>query len=233
MRCGQAGHQSFECKLQRSPSRVDVLQQDCLRHEFAPRRSWTRVRALVVGPQGGNPGTNNSAQPSTSHCRSRRHRRRRGGCRCQKKKHRADSSDESPPECPEPPTPPSPHSPTRRWNDLSEICFIDRTMDTEQWEAEYEYLAMLLQVTGTRPEISPQQALAAVAAQFGFQLDDGFKIHRAPPPNDFFLQVPNHGMVHSMLGGDRSVLGPGFQLKIRPWSRLVNAEPGALFHNVP
>lgn len=115
---------------------------------------------------------------------------------------------------------------------MSEICFIERTFDTEQWEVEYEYLAVLLQISGTWPKVTPQQALAAVAAQFGFQIDERFRIHRAAMPNDFFLTVLEHGMLLTMLGGDRTVHAPTFQLKIRPWNRLVNAEPSVLYHKV-
>lgn len=227
--CGKPGHRSFECKYSSRYRSTTGQERRRAAHEFAPRRNGNQA-AGTHEPSAQPP---NESVASGQLSRRRRHRGRRGGRR-NRRKHNEESEDDGnrPPEHPDPSTPSSPRSPTRRWNDLSEICFIERTQDTEQWEANYAYLAALLQITGIRPEVTPEQALAAVAAQFGFQIDDRFRIHRATPPYDFLLIVPDHGMLLAMLGGDRTVHAPAFQLKIRPWNRLVNAEPGALYHKV-
>lgn len=52
------------------------------------------------------------------------------------------------------PPSPAPPSSSRRHLDTPEICYIDRTDDTDQREAEYESLAVLVQITGTRPPVS-------------------------------------------------------------------------------
>lgn len=91
---------------------------------------------------------------------------------------------------------------------------------------------MLLQVIGTRPQVTTEQALQAVASQFGFVLDERYEMHKATHPHDFFLLLPGHGEMLAMLAGDRTVRAPAFQMKVHPWNRLVNAEPGALYHKV-
>lgn len=109
--------------------------------------------------------------------------------------------------------------------------FIDQTFDIEQWEADLEYLTVFIQVVGTRPQVSPESALQAVAAQFNL-LEDTVEIYRVAPPEDFLLRVPNHGVLLTLLQGNRSVQTPAFQLQLKPWSRLANATHGALYHTV-
>lgn len=96
----------------------------------------------------------------------------------------------------------------------------------------FNYLAVLVQITGTRPTVSPAQARSAIAAQFGIPDDEQLQIHRATPPYDFLLMLPDHGVYLTVLNGDRTVHTAAFSLSIRPWHRLVYADHGALYHKV-
>lgn len=119
------------------------------------------------------------------------------------------------------PSPASPSSGWRRHND-PEICYIERTLDTDQREAAYEYLAVLVQITGTRPPVTVDQAREAIAHKYGIPLDEQLEIHAAAAPFDFFLILPDHASYQT----------PAFSLSIRPWTRLSYADHGALYHKV-
>lgn len=112
------------------------------------------------------------------------------------------------------------------------MCYTDRKFDIDQWEAEYEYLAVPLQITGTRPAVMPEQTGLAVAAQFSITINNQLQIHVAPPPHDFLLILLDQGAYLTMLGGDRTVHTPGFSLAVRPWSRLMYAKHGEPYHKV-
>lgn len=112
-----------------------------------------------------------------------------------------------------------------------DVCYIDRSFNVDQKEAKLESSAVLVQVVGTRPEVWPQDALAAIAAQFNFD-PEGLTLRRVSPPEDFLLELPDHASVLTVLQGDRMVHTPRFTLRLKPWSRLVNAEQGALYHKV-
>lgn len=50
------------------------------------------------------------------------------------------------------------------------------------------------------------------------------EIQNITPLEDFIMKVPNNGVLQLMLQGDRMVRTPTFQLALKPWTRLVNAE---------
>lgn len=109
--------------------------------------------------------------------------------------------------------------------DSSEPCYIDRTDNINQWEVDYKYRTVLVQV-------SAKQVPDATAEKYGVFLDERLEIHSAIAPHDFFLLLLNHASYLTILNGDRTVHTPTFQLLIRPWSRLAGVEHGALFHKV-
>lgn len=119
----------------------------------------------------------------------------------------------------------------RRPNEL-EICYIDLTLDTDQREATYEYLSVLVQITGTLSPVTPEQARAAIADKFGIRMDEHLEIHAVAASFDFFLILPDHAANLTVLNGDRTVQTLAFSLSIRPWSRLIYADHGALYHKV-
>lgn len=160
--------------------------------------------------------------------RSRRHRGCRGGGRRKRAKQDLESTSEHSGRSPSPASP----SPSRRHQASPEVCYINRTLDTDQKEATYEYLAVLIQITGTRPVVKLQQARQAIASKYGIPMDEQLEIHTAALPYDFFLVVPDHESYLTMLNGDRTVQTPAFSLSIRPWHHLVYADHGALYHRV-
>lgn len=99
-------------------------------------------------------------------------------------------------------------------------------------EATYEYLAVLIQISGTWPPVTPVQARAAIASRFGIPLDEQLEIHAAAAPFDFFLILPDCAANLEVVSGNRIVQMPEFTLTIRPWNRLVYADHGALYHKV-
>lgn len=102
---------------------------------------------------------------------------------------------------------PSPASPSPSWRrpELPEVYYVDRTLDTDQREATYKYLGVLVQITGTRPPVSLKKARAAIATKFGIPMEEQLEIHAAAPPFDFFLMLPDHASYLTVLNGDRSV----------------------------
>lgn len=96
-------------------------------------------------------------------------------------------------------------------------CPPRRNRDVDQWEANYEYLGILIQITGTRPPVTSEQVQAAIANQCHIPLDDRLQIHPAMPPYDFLLIAPNHGAYLSVLAGDRMIQTTTFTLSVRPW----------------
>lgn len=80
--------------------------------------------------------------------------------------------------------------------------------------------------------MSLEQARSAIAHKFGIPLDESLDIHVASAPFDFLLITLDHAAYLTMLNGDRSVHTPNFSLSIRPWSRLIYADHGALYHRV-
>lgn len=114
-----------------------------------------------------------------------------------------------------------------------ETCYIDRTLDIGQQEAEYKYLAVLVQISGTRPPVTAEQARTAIAHKFGIPLNERLQIPAAAAPYDFFLIMPDHASYLTVLNGDRTVHTPAFSLILRPWTRLFYADHGALYHKVP
>lgn len=132
--------------------------------------------------------------------------------------------------------PPSPDNTQRLGRDRAsdnhpDICFIERTFDTDQWEAELEYLTVFVQIVGTRPTVEPQTARRAIAAAFHLQ-EASLEISRVAPPEDYVVKFPNRGAMLLALQGDRLVHTPAFSLLLKPWSRLANAEHGTLYHKV-
>lgn len=129
---------------------------------------------------------------------------------------------------------PSPASPSPSWRRSEEesVCYVDWTLDTDQQESAYEYLAMLVQIAGTRPEVSLEQAREAIAHKFGVHLDEHLEIHRAAAPFDFLLILPYHEFYLTVLNDDRMVNTSAFTMIIRPWSRHVGAYHGTLYQKV-
>lgn len=114
---------------------------------------------------------------------------------------------------------------------IPDVCIIDRTLDVDKNEAPLEYLSVYVQVVGTRPPVAPRDALLAIVAQFNLEPDPAqLVIRRVAPPEDFLLTLPDHKSVLTVLQGDRTVHAPGFSLRLKPWSRLANAEQGSLHH---
>lgn len=89
-----------------------------------------------------------------------------------------------------------------------------------------------MQITGTRPPVTSEQAREAIANQGGISLDDHLEIHPASPPYDFLLIAPNHGAFLAILAGDRLIRAPVFTLKVRPWQCTVYADHAALYHKI-
>lgn len=78
-------------------------------------------------------------------------------------------------------------------------------MDTDQQESAYEYLAGLVQITGTRPQVLPKQARSAIASKYGIRMDEHCEIHAAAAPFDFLLVLPDHAPYLTVLNDDRTV----------------------------
>lgn len=174
-------------------------------------------------------GSTSGGHQQQQHQDRTRGRRRRRGCRGggRRKRQAMDSA----PDRPDRSLSPSSPSPKRRRDD-PDLCFIDRTEDIDQREAEYEYLGILVQISGTRPPVSLEQAKTAIANQCGIPLDERLQIHPAMPPYDFLLIAPDHGAYLAVLAGDRMIQTPAFTLLVRPWHRLVYADYAALYHKV-
>lgn len=77
-----------------------------------------------------------------------------------------------------------------------------------------------------------EQARLAIAARFGIPVNERLNIRAVSSPFDFLIKVPDHGVYQEILASDRTVVTPAFSLLLRPWSRLVNADQGALYHRV-
>lgn len=89
-----------------------------------------------------------------------------------------------------------------------------------------------MQIVGTRPQVSPEQAIDAIATKFGIFKDEQLEIHPAAAPYDFFVLLLEHASYLTVLNGDRTVHTTAFQLAIKPWTRLAGAKYGALYHKV-
>lgn len=188
-----------------------------------------RLRVAAGGPSssaaaaGGSTSAQQQQQQRQPRQRGRRHRGCRGRGRRKQQPSESDHTRRSP----------SPSSPSpERWRDDPDLCFIDRTKDTGQWEAKYEYLGILVQISDTRPPVTPEQARVAIANQCGILLDDRLKIHPAALPYDFLLIAPDHGAYLSVLAGNRMIQTPAFTLLVRPWHQLIYADFAALYHKV-
>lgn len=113
------------------------------------------------------------------------------------------------------PAPPSPRQWPRRpvtlppQDPLPPTCYIDRTPKIDQWEADLEYLTAFVQIIGTRPPVTPEDALQAIVNQFNLDAST-LEIHRVTSPEDFLLRVPNHDVPLAVLQGDRTVNTPAF-----------------------
>lgn len=158
--------------------------------------------------------------------------RRRRGCRGAGRRRNGNKGDESEKPHRSPSPSPSSSSPEPRRDPPPKLCYIDREIDTDQWEAEYHDSAVLLQIAGMRPPVTAEQARLAVATQFGIQVNNQLQIHGTPPPHDFLLILPNYEAYRTVLAGDRTVHTPDFTLVLRPWNRLAYADHGALHHKV-
>lgn len=73
-----------------------------------------------------------------------------------------------------------------------ESCYIERTSDMEQWEADLEYLTVFVQIVATRPPIEPEEARHAIAVQFQLQ-EESLEINRVVLLEDFLLRLPTFG----------------------------------------
>lgn len=177
--------------------------------------AWNRLEQSHQAIPSGQAASNQ--QQRQTRMRGRRHRGCRGGERRKKtRKDHGSNSERSG-------RSPSSSSPLPSWRrpDEPEICYIDRTLDTDQREAAYEYLAVLIQITSMRPPITPEQARTAIAGKYGIRLDEHLEIHVAVAPFDFFLILPDHASYLTVLNSDKTVQTPAFTLSIKPWNRLV------------
>lgn len=68
-----------------------------------------------------------------------------------------------------------------------DVCYLDCTFDTDQWEADLKYLTVLVQVVGTRPPVEPEDAKRAISEQFQLE-ENALEIHKVAPPEDFLLR---------------------------------------------
>lgn len=224
LRCGRAGHRSFECARPCRDNAGSSRQSNPKTAPAAPPREKLRRAAGREGEDGGQ------GDPSAQHRSRRRRRGRRGTGHRRRQRGQGDDGNSGPHR--ERQSSPSP-SPAPRQNEMHhpKVCYVDRSPDMEQWEAELEYLAVLVQIVGTRPTVEPQAARRAIAQHFDIE-EFAMEIYKVAPPEDFLLKLPNHGALQRVLQGDRTVTTPAFKLALKPWTRLVNAEHGALYHKV-
>lgn len=151
-RCHTTRHRSFEC----SSSYVHGWP-----HSRVPGidpKPWQA--AVGESTRGPIPvATQDPADTETRRPCNRRHRG--GGCGARKRQEDDTLSERSQ-------RSPCPSSPIaeRRPPDLLITCFIDRKFDTDQWEAEYEDRAVLLQIIGMRPEVIPEEACLSIVKPF-------------------------------------------------------------------
>lgn len=114
----------------------------------------------AAGSDGVGAGSDSELQPPN---RRRRRRGRRGAGR-RGRQNRAGSRPSSSAESSSPSPPPSP--PRREDLPGSDLCFIDRILDMEQWEVELEYLWVVVQIVGTRRPVQPQEARRTIQRPF-------------------------------------------------------------------
>lgn len=150
LRCKRPGHRSLECK------QPDRRRQDLPRPRISrTTQSEPRLRVVASGSQ-----SSSSAAASGPRVREqeggqpRTRRRRRRGCRDggHRKREVTYSASERSHRSPSPSSP----SPERCCDADADLCYIDRLGDTDQWEAEYEYLGVLVQILSTRPPVTPE-----------------------------------------------------------------------------
>lgn len=217
LRCWRSRHRSFECRRpRRSAHRLD----SSVSPSAPPQEQPQRVADQSQSP----PQSAQQADPSLQRWGRRRRIGRRGvgkKCNDQSQKDGEPAASQIWAVSPEPPPPPV----------ANELCFIDRVNDIDQWESVLEYLYIFVQIVGTRPEVEPQQALRAIAEAFNLE-ENTLEIQRIAPPEDFILRLPHHGTLRTVLQGDRTVITPSFELRLKPLSRRANADFGALYHKV-
>lgn len=99
--------------------------------------------------------------------RRRRRRGHRGGG--QRRRQTGQGEQDNPPPTEPPATRPA--QPEQDPDPLPSTCYIERTNDMDQSETVLEYLAVYVQIVGTRPPVTTVDTLRAIAAHF--HLDAG------------------------------------------------------------
>ncbi|TVU01229.1 hypothetical protein EJB05_53331, partial [Eragrostis curvula] len=169
--------------------------------------------------------------PAPAQPQHRRRRRRRGRGRGRRGAKAGDAAeDESAPPSERSSPPPVRELAPAGWQDALDACYIERTEDIDQWEAELEYRAVFVTVLGTRPPVTQEEAVSAIAARFNLE-EQRMEIFPSAP-EDFVLLLPDHDAYQLVLQGDRTVTTPAFTLGLRQWHRVAHAEQGALYHKM-
>lgn len=167
LRCGGPGHRSFECRCRRRTPEQPW-------HHGRPATSARRIQTPVAATGGQVTGEGPSVQPGTTRI-NRRKRGHRGGARRRRRAresegHRQEEDSERRTD----PTPSPPPSPRRREPVAPvDACYIERTFDTEQWEAEYEYRAVPRAFDPMCDEGTPKPMLAQITAETTQEQPDG------------------------------------------------------------
>ncbi|KAK1667206.1 hypothetical protein QYE76_055365 [Lolium multiflorum] len=109
--------------------------------------------------------------------------------------------------------------------DSVDVCYVLPSSGMVQLEVDLDR-AVLATVTGTRPEVTPEMAEAAIHEQLGLSSSD-FSI-RSFEPADFLLLCRDRE-VRDLLVASGRVSSPRCSLNLAPWSRRV----GALLRETP
>lgn len=223
LRCARPGHRSFECRRPRNPQPQLRGTQEPPAPRPEKRGSYSHVGEAAQ-----------DRAPEFQSRRSRRNRRRhgcRGGGRRRKQEGRRVRARRNA-HCTTPP-----HRPPHHRRDLGKrdhrmpatyrgpsiLNNGRRSMNTGRCCCRL--LVPARRSRRSKPSKRWQRS-------FNSTLISGLRCTGQPKPYDFFLILPDHGALQRVLGGDRMVRPPAFQLRIQPWNRLVYAEHGVLYHKV-
>ena len=104
-------------------------------------------------------------------------------------------------------------------------CVLDFSTEMAREEAALRK-ALLVTVTGTRPEVLAVDIIEEIAQSFNVNRAN-MSIHRTLP-EDFLVFFPDEDTVSRVLNGGKIFRGPQFDLVFKRWTRCANASTASL-----
>jgi hypothetical protein len=104
-------------------------------------------------------------------------------------------------------------------------CVLDFSTELAREEAALRK-ALLVAVTGTRPEVPAVDIIEEIAQSFNVNRAN-MSIHRTLP-EDFLVFFPDEDTVSRVLNGGKIFRGPQFDLVFKRWTRCANASTASL-----